>query len=263
MARGRGTGKDDMAVSVSPKTGVGGKLRDARERQGVSLQEIALKTRIHPRYLRMLEQEAPPHAFRAPVYARAFLREYATYLRLDPEPLVRAYREAHGDLDPAPLLSARRPVDRQGGRLMAWALAFVSVGVLATLAVLAARDSGELAVLRPAIPLGEAPAPTSPSPPAVRDPAAFRGVWLEVRVRHASSWIRVTKNGEAVIEGVREPGFTRVIRAPRRIEVRMRNAGAVVLLLNGDRIGRLGKFNERAAATFVYRGGEARMLRGG
>ena len=59
-------------------------------------------------YLSALESGAPLSAFPAPVYARGFLREYARYLGLDPEPLVDRFWE--GDKVPDPVIAgiARR-----------------------------------------------------------------------------------------------------------------------------------------------------------
>ncbi|MCS7294862.1 MAG: helix-turn-helix domain-containing protein [Chloroflexota bacterium] len=70
---------------------IGETLRAARERRGLSLSEASRLTRIAPRFLVALEED-DYGALPAPVYARGFLRSYATLLGLDPEPLVAALR---------------------------------------------------------------------------------------------------------------------------------------------------------------------------
>jgi|DewCreStandDraft_1066081.scaffolds.fasta_scaffold00693_25 transcriptional regulator with XRE-family HTH domain len=68
-------------------TRLGETLREARRQRGLSLEEAERATRIPRQYLLALEDERfsqlPP-----PVYARGFLRSYASYLGLDPGELL-------------------------------------------------------------------------------------------------------------------------------------------------------------------------------
>jgi cytoskeleton protein RodZ len=79
---------------------IGQQLREARERRGVTLDAVKRELRIHGPYLEALEAEEFA-ALPAPAYARAFLRQYAAYLGLDPEPLVAAYNARAGNEVPA------------------------------------------------------------------------------------------------------------------------------------------------------------------
>lgn|GEM_PF-1053400 len=67
--------------------GIGEALRSTRERRGLSIDQVAQDTRISPRFLEALEAEQF-HELPAPVYVRGFLRSYANYLRIDPQPLL-------------------------------------------------------------------------------------------------------------------------------------------------------------------------------
>jgi cytoskeleton protein RodZ len=61
----------------------------------VDLEEVHAATGIRPRYLEAIEQEdwdALPEEF----YARAFIRKYAQYLEVDPDPLVEEYKRQKG-----------------------------------------------------------------------------------------------------------------------------------------------------------------------
>jgi len=61
----------------------------------VDLEEVHAATGIRARYLRAIEAEewdALPEEF----YARSFIRKYARYLDVDPEPLVEEYRRQRG-----------------------------------------------------------------------------------------------------------------------------------------------------------------------
>lgn len=67
--------------------GIGDTLRSTREHRGLTIEQVAQDTRISVRFLEALEaehfEELP-----APVYVRGFLRSYANYLKIDPQPLL-------------------------------------------------------------------------------------------------------------------------------------------------------------------------------
>ncbi|HSM55345.1 MAG TPA: RodZ domain-containing protein [Candidatus Sulfomarinibacteraceae bacterium] len=65
-------------------------LRDAREMKGLTLAEVQEKTRISARYLEAMES-GEYHLLPTPVHVRGFLRNYARFLDLDPEPLLERY----------------------------------------------------------------------------------------------------------------------------------------------------------------------------
>ena len=74
---------------------IGDTLSEARTRRAVDLEEVHAATGIRPRYLEAIEQEdwdALPEEF----YARAFIRKYAQFLEVDPEPLVEEYKQRGG-----------------------------------------------------------------------------------------------------------------------------------------------------------------------
>src|SRR5205809_5990210 len=70
--------------------GVGAKLRDARERRGVSLRQIANATKISVGVLEALERN---DISRLPggIFSRAFVRSYAIEVGLDPESTIQEF----------------------------------------------------------------------------------------------------------------------------------------------------------------------------
>ncbi len=68
----------------------GQELRATRERLGLSLQDVALATKINARILKALE-EGDRDALPAKSFARGFIRSYAAYLKIDAEPILAAY----------------------------------------------------------------------------------------------------------------------------------------------------------------------------
>ena len=89
---------------------VGQQLRQARESRGLSLEEVSRGTRIRLSYLQSLEDEEFDR-LPAVVYARGFLRTYAMFLGLDPEPLLKQFEQAfHPILPSRPKPSSETPV---------------------------------------------------------------------------------------------------------------------------------------------------------
>src|SRR5437660_7898674 len=106
---------------------------------GKSLEEASRDTKIKPDYLQALEKESF-ESLRGDVYVRGFLRSYSSYLGLDPDKVITAYR---GNLwapigrrrDPrteqAPPISTEPPKQlRTLHRRANWKLAFVIAGGL-------------------------------------------------------------------------------------------------------------------------------------
>jgi cytoskeletal protein RodZ len=67
--------------------GVGAVLRQERLRQDLSLSDIAGQTRISERYLEAIEQENF-ESLPGVLFARNFVRQYASALKIDPEPML-------------------------------------------------------------------------------------------------------------------------------------------------------------------------------
>ena len=86
---------------------LGSYLRQERERQQVSLQEIAAATKIQLKFLEALEHDAYDQ-LPAPPFVVGFLRAYAQYITLDAETVLTAYRSLQRA--PEPPEAAPRPV---------------------------------------------------------------------------------------------------------------------------------------------------------
>lgn len=89
---------------------VGERLRDARELRGLDLYRVERDTKI--RYKFLVALEAGDYAdLPGDVYARGFLRNYATYLGLDPDEVIDDWRRESGPPGgQASILNAPRPI---------------------------------------------------------------------------------------------------------------------------------------------------------
>jgi hypothetical protein len=74
---------------------LGQRLRAAREEKGLLIEEVADATRIPLNYLQALEEETLD-AFSSDLHARGFLRNYASFLDLDPEEIADLYDQLRG-----------------------------------------------------------------------------------------------------------------------------------------------------------------------
>lgn len=152
---------------------IGAKLKEARERKGMTLQEAKRELRIHGPYLEALEA-GEFGKLPAPAYARAFLRQYAAFLGLDPQPLVDAYNAHAGNTPPALNVGwTAAPETRPGwGSWTATAVAGVVLG-LALVGAYEVRSylAGKEAVQRQAAMQSRRQAAAVPRRPVVRQPS--------------------------------------------------------------------------------------------
>src|SRR5881227_1083010 len=90
----------------------GRKLREARERRGISLRQIAAATKISMSVLEALERN---DISRLPggIFSRAFVRSYAIEVGLDPDETVREFLERFQEDTPAVAAHAAVAVPEQ------------------------------------------------------------------------------------------------------------------------------------------------------
>lgn len=93
-----------------PGPGLPDRLAAARERKGVDLVRAERDTKIRVRYLSALES-GDYRDLPGAVYTKGFLRNYAIYLGLDPEDVLRQWRRERGEATaPEPIIVPPRPL---------------------------------------------------------------------------------------------------------------------------------------------------------
>ncbi len=114
-----------MSVPAASPSAVGGLLRAARLRHGLSVQDVSVALRIRRAYLDAIE-DGRLSALPAPAYAIGFVKTYAAALGLDQEEIARRWRDETGNAAARkPELSFPAPVPERG--IPAGALIVVSV----------------------------------------------------------------------------------------------------------------------------------------
>jgi cytoskeleton protein RodZ len=265
-------------------TGIGDVLRAAREEQGRSIEDVARVQRVRTDYLRALEDENFD-TFGGDIYAKGFLRSYATELGLDPQPLLDTYRRevSQDDARAATLVSsgpATRPTPR--GAPPAW-VAWLVVGVVVLVGLGFLGMVGGSRAPETASPDGddiveeeqdedEAPPEDEPEsdPPEEDAPAeeeeeeeepeeTYEGVELLLALEE-DSWLRVVVDGSNVLEQVVSAGETLQYQGDEQVEIRFGNAGGVRVEHNGEDVGSPGARGEALTVTFTPEGAEGQDL---
>lgn len=134
---------------------LGATLREARERRGLSLEEVERHLRIRPHLLEALER-GDLESLASAVQARGFLRNYAEFLGLEPQLLLESYDGRRRERKtapraPAPAEPAQRPSVQVRSRRPRWLSPdlFIAAGVsLAVVALLIWGGGRVMAAMR-------------------------------------------------------------------------------------------------------------------
>jgi cytoskeletal protein RodZ len=236
----------------------GENLRRERELRGVDLRDIAEATNISLRFLQALEQDRAD-VLPGGIFPKAFVRQYATYLGLDPDRLVTEYAYAHGGASPAGAGAVSRRASSGG-------LAAVFVGLILAggVALFASARAGLLArhTAAPEPEPAESPMTTMPAdrvypPPAPSTVAAAPGapltgaLVLSLNARQ-DCWVEVQLDGTTALSRILAQGETQRLEAQSQIVLSVGNAGGITFTVNdrpGISLGREGEVKRNIVIT--------------
>ena len=265
--------------------GFGAKLRDARERRGISLRQIANATKISVGALEALERN---DISRLPggIFSRAFVRSYAIEVGLDPESTIQEFiaqfpndsvTAGHPSSDRVEDHEAVESDQKTAGTFL-W-LAVISVPVAIALMYFTASGRGQ--ATRPAdkatATAADPPKPAEPEPsrPAPASPAADPKPAAEVSPNPAAAvvpkppeatkaepadrlsvavtakrpcWVSATVDGQKKIERLLQPGDQETVDVRREMVITAGDATAIALTFNGADARPLGKAGEVVTA---------------
>lgn len=162
---------DLTSIAAEPPASFGARLKWERERQGLSIGDVAGRLRLHPNQVRALEQEALSELPEA-AYVRGFVRSYARVLNVDPAPVLADLGQklappADSVVDGMVQTRDYSPV-RAAAREHA-SRRFVLAG--AVLLLIALGGLGWYATTQRAAPTAAAPVTAVPGPTVVAEPA--------------------------------------------------------------------------------------------
>ena len=213
----------------------GDSLRRERELRGVDLREVAEATKISVRFLQALENDRID-VLPGGIFPRAFVRQYAIYLGLDPDRTVAEFVYAYGDQAGSP--SAPAP-SRGRSRRMPLLLALLALVVLGIAAWAAFRYEA-LGVASEPTPVPSVPAstfapdPVYPPPTTAASllPSDTQGLVLTLTSRQ-SCWVAVLADGVKVIDRVMNEGEAQTVTAKGEMVLSVGNAGGITFTING------------------------------
>jgi transcriptional regulator with XRE-family HTH domain len=253
----------------------GTRLREARERKGVSLRTIAEATKISVAVLEALERN---DVSRLPggIFSRAFVRSYALEVGLDPEATIQEFvaqfphdSVTAGHQTSAAIEAASLESDRRTAKTF---IQLVGVGVPILGALLyfglgmrrAARVPDPLPAVDAPAPPPEAAAPAvtrAPTPPAAAaptptaappvvpeaaaktDPPSDEGLTIGLLAKRRC-YVSATVDGRKAIEQLLPEGDHRTLDVKREMVLTAGDAAAIVMTLNGAPARPLGKNGE-------------------
>jgi transcriptional regulator with XRE-family HTH domain len=187
---------------------IGEQLRRAREAKGLSLDDVASRTRIPIRHLQNIERE-DWDALPAATYAVGFTRNYANALGLDGATLARALRDRIGGPShraAAPEYYAQADPARVPPKSLVFAAIFLAILIGAYLVWRSTLDDGRGAPPALDIPVAPAPGP-APAAPAAPSPQAAAGQSVTL-VATGEAWVRISESesGATIFQGTMATG---------------------------------------------------------
>jgi len=205
MDEDEAAGTPDQA-SLFPKT-VGDKLREAREAQGLTLADIANRTRVPMRHLEAIENNRL-EGMASPAYAIGFTKTYARAVGLDDRAIAAELRESpQMPLSPTTRFEEYEPTDprRVPSRGIAGIAAIIAVVLLAGVGIWYGttwlRGNGEEPA---ALATPEASPSIAAAPEATPTPVSGGQVVLTAT---DSVWLRVyDATGKTLIQKTMQPG---------------------------------------------------------
>jgi cytoskeletal protein RodZ len=239
---------------------MGAYLRAARRRRRVSIERAAEDTRIRADFL--MRMESDEFDFLSPAYVRGFLKSYARFLRVDPDPLLEEFDRTYGAgrLDTSQILALDRRQKsnqlREPRLRRSWSLAAVlATGVLLILAVIGVITGPDKPEPRRDTSVGttESPSPT-PTPTAGETvvPAATAtplptdgtiaftdGIDVKIVADSGRCWVQVLADGDdtPIYTSTLEVGDSATVAADEEMEIVLGYAAGVKLIINGVDIG--------------------------
>ena len=234
---------------------VADQIAAARQAAGLSIEDLARRTRIPASRLKALEAGAyellPP-----PIYSRGYVRACAIELKLDADALVRRFDTERPAPAAAPPSSSSSYVEAgevadaqrvRGAMMIAGGIALV------VFLIWSGREPAGNAVEHGAIAPGTSTgAPQRPEPVATtgeQTPASTGALSIALTAER-ECWVAANADGRRVIYRLMQPGEKATIDAQQGITLRAGDAGALTISVNGEAPQAFGGDGEVRTATF-------------
>jgi len=221
---------------------IGDALAEARRQAGLTVTQVADRTRIRETIIRGIEQD-DFSACGGDFYTRGHIRSIASVVGVDPVPLIREYDEAHGApeaMRAADVFEPSKPLRIKERRSLNWSVAMILallaiIGYGAYHLVSSSSSHGKAAAVALAAPTRHpSPKPSSPSP--TRTAAPSNDVIIRLTAVE-DCWVYLTSDqgNNTIYSGVVPAGSTQTWKETHVVSLRLGNPAGVVLTVNGKK----------------------------
>lgn len=209
---------------------VGEQLRRARLEKNLTLDEVYKQTKIHARVLEALEQDRA-HNFLSPLYIKGFLKNYAQYLGLDSQRLLKEYIDSQKKgTEAVQIISKKKQkVFPQVNPFLILRIALVIIFSFAFIfyfRFVLRRLSGPAQPAR----MQKVKVEVIPAPRVLAEELV-----LEVKTLD-NCWLRVMVDNQSIFQDTLPKGRRERWQAKERIELRIGKPEALEVFLGGKRI---------------------------
>jgi cytoskeletal protein RodZ len=235
---------------------VADQIAAARQASGLSIEDLARRTRIPASRLKALEAGAY-ELLPAPIYSRGYVRACAIELKLDPDALVRRF-DSERPLPPAPPLPSSSNSYVEAGEVpdaqRVRGVLMIAGGIaLVIFLIWSGREPAGNAVEHTALaPEASTGAPERPAPVATtgeQAPVSSGAVSIALTAER-ECWVAANADGRRVIYRLMQPGEKATIEAQQGVTLRAGDAGALTISVNGEAPHAFGGDGEVRTATF-------------
>ena len=261
---------------------LGNTLRDERERQKLSVNDIEQGTSIRALYIEAIEN-GEYDKLPGEVYTRGFIKNYAKFLGLDGDAFAKEFTaELHGAPPAVEEKTSEAPVEQKTveskpvqpnkpakksskvvGEIRGENRGSSGIMIVAAVVLIAALAGGAWAFLsgdgdvadnkppaqtQPVQPQAVPQTPVANANPAPQTPAD--SVKIDAKFNNRC-WTLVTVDGAVVLEGVVEAGENLSWEGKESVNLRLGDAGAVELTHNGKNLGVQGGAGDVVDKTFT------------
>lgn len=237
---------------------IGNRLKEARLARGLTLEDVEEETKIRKKYIMALEMEQF-EVLPGPIYAKAFLKNYAKYLNINQYEIMDAFKqiqsretvhEEHGSQSAEKKIATKNMVDKKvvANRKPTYWLYAAAVLLVAAVVVSLVYGSKGLWSNSAEVNEGEQQIEeqittqdnTGQQDRIQYDFTNITGVKIVLNVISDRSWVQAIVDGNDAFLGELTAGESRTFEGKENIRIILGNAGAVEVLENDQSLGFLG-----------------------
>ena len=240
-------------------------LRAEREKKGLSIKDVEQATSIRSLYLTAIEQ-ANYFVIPGEVYVKGFMRNYASFLGLNPQEILDMYRQTQNTPSPGVEQPVSNPSSHQPSTtqkvkenrertssslkwiaiILLFAIGAAGYWWFSTNTPNPAPNLDKSAKPSPVVPSQPIQQlPVTPQPPPQTKPIVLIAKFID------ECWTQVFVDGKEVYEGIPKVGETLTWEGQKTVVIRLGNASGADITYNGQPQAKLGAKGEVIEKTFL------------